>query len=79
MPWTVVGSGGGHAASATYSMDATAGQPIVSAGTSSGSYSAESGFWVQGFDQSTPTATPIPTGTPTNTSRFIFLPVVMKQ
>ena len=44
LAWTVVGAGGGHAASASYSLDATLGQPFV--GPSSGpAVTLAAGFW----------------------------------
>jgi hypothetical protein len=43
--WYVISSGGGHAESGAYEMDATVGQPIVGQSSSS-SYILESGFWV---------------------------------
>ena len=45
LPWQVLGAGGGHASSATYTLDATIGQPLV--GSSTGSASEMwAGFWV---------------------------------
>ncbi len=44
LSWTVLGAGGGHAASATYGLDATLGQPFV--GPSSGAVARlAAGFW----------------------------------
>ena len=44
LSWTVLGAGGGHAASTSYSMDATLGQPFV--GPSSGALARlAAGFW----------------------------------
>ena len=44
LSWAVLGAGGGHAASASYSLDATLGQPFV--GPSSGTVARLSaGFW----------------------------------
>jgi len=44
LSWTVLGAGGGHAASTSYSMDATLGQPFV--GPSSGAVARlAAGFW----------------------------------
>ena len=44
LSWTVLGAGGGHAASASYSLEATLGQPLV--GPSSGSaVTIAAGFW----------------------------------
>ena len=44
LSWTVFSAGGGHAASATYSLDATLGQPFV--GPSSGpAVTLAAGFW----------------------------------
>jgi len=43
--WYVIGSGGGHSESSSYSIDGTIGQPIIGV-SSSASYTVESGFWV---------------------------------
>lgn len=43
--WYVIGSGGGHAASANYQIDGTIGQPIVGQ-ASSANYQIDAGFWV---------------------------------
>jgi hypothetical protein len=44
LSWTVLGAGGGHAASTSYSMDATLGQPFT--GPSSGAIARlAAGFW----------------------------------
>ncbi len=43
--WYVIGSGGGHAASGSYQIDATIGQPVVGQ-VSSSNYLIEAGFWV---------------------------------
>ena len=44
MAWTVVSAGSGHAASTSYSLDATLGQPLV--GTSSSTdITLSAGFW----------------------------------
>lgn len=42
--WSVIASGGGHAASANYQVDGTIGQPITGQ-SSSENYSVEGGFW----------------------------------
>jgi len=44
LAWTVVGAGGGHAASASYSLDATFGQPFTGA-RSGPAVALAAGFW----------------------------------
>ena len=44
LSWTVIGAGGGHAASTSYSLDATLGQPFVGM-SSNGGVTLSAGFW----------------------------------
>jgi hypothetical protein len=46
LSWNVIGAGGGHATSATYTLDATIGQPVTDISAST-SVSLQSGFWVK--------------------------------
>ena len=45
--WYVIASGGGHAESANFQVDATLGQPIVGQ-SSSENYNVDAGFWIGG-------------------------------
>ncbi len=44
IPWSVIGSGGGHAEAGSYTLDGTVGQPIVGQ-VSNLPYSLCSGYW----------------------------------
>jgi CSLREA domain-containing protein len=67
--WDVIASGGGYASLANYTLDGSAGQPVV--GTlSGGPYTLVGGFWpgiVAETPTPTPTGSPPPTSTPTAT------------
>ncbi len=43
-PWSVLGAGGGHASSASYSLDGTIGQPLAGF-SASHNVSLQAGYW----------------------------------
>lgn len=44
LPWSVLGAGGGHASSASYSLDSTLGQPLANVSASS-NVRLRAGYW----------------------------------
>jgi len=91
LSWHTVDGGGGTSSGGTYILRGTAGQP--DAGTlSGGTYSLAGGFWGAGGPSPTPTATPTatptntatptstatPTPSSTNSTAWLYLPVIQR-